>query len=279
MNIVLGLLAALGAGTSDFLGGLGSRRVAAIYITAAGQTVGFVVAAVLTTLVSGEFAAADLMWGGLAGLAGAAGLLSIYAGYANGRVAIAAPLAGVGTAAIPVVVGAIRGTDITTSVGIGIAVGLAAIALTSFGGEGGHGGVGASLLYGLGGAAGLGLLLVLLAEGSDDGGMWPLIAARAGASTALVAAIVASRPPIPERRAIRRATPIVLGIGLLGTAANACFILASRNGSIAVAAVLTSLFPAVTVLWAWAVLKERLRGVQLAGLGLALVAIGLIAAG
>ena len=117
-------MAALSAGTSDFLGGLAARRVAAARVTMLGHVVGIAVGAVLLAVIDGTLVGSDLAWGAAGGIAGAAGLVSIYAGYARARVAIAAPLAGVGTAAIPVVVGALRGDDLSAAASVGIAVGL-----------------------------------------------------------------------------------------------------------------------------------------------------------
>ena len=278
MNIAFGLLAALAAGTSDFLGGLGSRRLAAVLVATFAQLSGMVVALAMTTVIDGELLATDLMWGALAGMFGATGLLSIYIAYSTGRVAVAAPVAGVGTAAIPVVVSIVRGSDLTTNVAIGIGVGLVAIALTSLGADGGEGSVVRSLAFGAGGAVGLGLLLLLLAEGSEDGGLWPLVAARGGGFVALSLVVTLSATTWPRPASAAPALPFIAGIAVLGTIANALFIIASRNGSTAVAAVLVSLFPAATVIWAWIVLKEPLRRVQMAGIALALVAIALIAA-
>lgn len=279
MNIVLSLLAAAAAGTSDFAGGVASRRIVAIWVTALGHLVGVAVTGLFLLGIDGIFLWSDAAWGAAAGIAGAAGLLSIYAGYAKARVSIAAPVAGVGTAALPVVVDAARGTSVGWVAAAGIAIGLASIALISLGPSSGGGGVASSVAYGLGGAIGLGVLLVLLAEGSSDGGLWPLLAARTGGFAALMAvvALVARTPPTAE--GFRSAWPLVIAVGVLGTSANAMFIAASRSGSTTVAAVLVSLFPAVTVIWARAIYKERLRRVQWGGLALALVAIGLIAAG
>ena len=71
----------------------------------------------------------------------------------------------------------------------------------------------------------------------------------------------------------------VLALAVLVTAGNTFFLAATRVGSTSVAAVVTSLFPAVTVFWAWAVFRERLRAVQVVGLAAALVAVSLIALG
>lgn len=276
MAAFLALLAAVAAGTSDFLGGLGSRRAPAVVITAASQLAGFGFAIVLALVVVGDPTSSDLGWGALAGVGMAAGLLSIYAGYAAASVTIVAPVAGVGTAAVPVVYDVLSGDRLSGRTAVGISLGFVAIALVSVQRSGTDTAPGRSVLYGLGGATGLGFLLICLGQTSDDGGVWPVVPARFVAFVVLAVVVLATRTP---RRVPPDARMFVVGIGVLGTAANAFFVGATQLGSISSAAVLNSMFPAVTVLWARVVLKEHLRVVQVVGLGLALVAIGLIAGG
>lgn len=276
MNIVLSLLSAFSAGTSDFLGGLASRRALAVVVTMYSQALGFVVAVTIAVAAGGDPTPADLWWGALGGLGGAAGLLSIYAGYASGRVAVAAPVAGVGAAAIPVLFDVATGDDLTATAGIGVALGLVAIALVSMGRSDAHGSVRQSLLFGLGGAFGLGFLLLCLGQASDDGGVWTVAPTRLTGCLVMLVVVLANGAP---RQFPTVVWPHVVGIAVLGTGANALFVAATRLGSISTAAVLVSLFPAVTVLWARVVFGEQLRPVQVAGLGVALLAVGLIAAG
>ena len=283
MTIVLGLCAAISAGTSDFLGGFGSRRAPAIVVTTASHLAGFLVAVVLSTIITGSLSGADVAWGAVGGLGGAAGLLSIYTGYARARVSIVAPVAGVGAAALPVVVDAATGgEELSASAIAGVGVGLVAIALVSIGRSTHDAPLATSLLFGAGGAVGLGLLLLCLAQAADDGGLWPLAVARLAGFAVLAVVLVATttdRTGGVLPRSSHGVMPYVLGIGVLGTGANALFIGAARSGSTSVAAVLTSMFPAVTVLWAFLVTGERLRTVQVIGLGVALISVSLIAVG
>lgn len=276
--MILALLAACSAGTSDFLGGLGARRAPGVLITAASQVTGFVAAVAFALVVGGEPTAEDLWWGALGGLGGAVGLFSIYEGYAKASVAITAPLAGVGAAAVPVMYDVATGDPLTALTTVGIVVGLMSIGLVSLQTSGTTGGasVTLSLLYGLGGAAGLGFLLVCLAQTSDDGGVWPVAPARLMGFVFMAVIVGAGRVPV---RIPRSAWWMVVGVGVLGTAANALFVVATQHGSVSTAAVLTAMFPAVTVLLARIVLHEHLRPIQVAGLALALVAVGLIAGG
>lgn len=277
MTVVLGLLSACCAGTSDFLGGFASRHAPAVAVTAVSSAVGCLVAVIIAVVDGGSPTLTDLGWGALGGLGAAVGLLSIYSGYARARVSIAAPVAGVGAASLPIVVEiAVGNTSLSNRTAVGIALGLLAIALVSMGRSSGAGSTSQSLLYGLGGAVGLGLLLLCLGQTSEDGGLWPIVPARGVAFAVLASVLAVQRMPFTVPGSVAR---YVVGIGVLGAAANAFFIAATRVGSVSVAAVLVSMFPAVTVLWARFVFGEVLRAAQVAGLGLALIAVALIAAG
>ena len=277
MTVLLGLLAALSVGTSDFLGGLGSRRAEPVVVTASSTLVGFGMAFVMALVVVGEVTAVDLAWGALGGVGVAAGLVALYAGYARARVSVAAPVAGVGAAALPVIVESLFGDDaLSARATAGILLGLVAIGLVSIARSDQRGSIRSSLLYGLGGAVGIGLLLLCLSRTSENSGMWPIVAAR-GSGFVVLALVIGAKGI--SRSVSRDVWPHVIAIAALITIGNALFLTATRVGSTSVAAVLTSLFTAVTVFWAWLVFRERLRRVQALGLGVALVAVTLIAAG
>ncbi len=277
MTVLLGLLAALSVGTSDFLGGLASRRADPVVVTAASSLVGLLLAFVASLVVVGEASMADVAWGSLGGVVLAGGLVALYAGYARARVSIAAPVAGVGAAALPVIVASLFGDDtLSPTATAGVLLGLLAIGLVSMARSEQRGSVGSSVLYGLGGAVGVGMLLVCLANTSEDSGLWPIVAARGSGFVVLSVVIAARRLALSTSRGVWLH---VIGIAALVTAGNALFLTAARLGSTSVAAVLASLFPAATVFWAWLVFRERLRRVQLLGLGIALAAVALIASG
>lgn len=277
MTVVLGLLAALCVGTSDFLGGLASRRAESVVVTWSSNLVGFGLALALAAVIGGDLTARDAGWGALGGAAVAFGLVSLYAGYAKARVSVAAPVAGVGAAALPVLFESTVGDESLSSNGTaGVLLGLLAIGMVSVGRSEHGGSLGASLLYGLGGALGVGTMLICLSRTSDDSGLWPIVSARGAGFGVLTIVIVISGTSFSLPRA---AVPHVAGVAVLITAGNAFFLLATRVGSTSVAAVLNSLFPVVTVFWAWLVFRERLRAVQIVGLGVALVAVSLIVAG
>lgn len=72
------------------------------------------------------------------------------------------------------------------------------------------------------------------------------------------------------------ALPLILLNGCLDIAGNGCYILASQTGRLDVAAVLSSLYPAATVLLAATLLKERFAHSKAIGILLALIAIALL---
>ncbi|MCP3934663.1 MAG: DMT family transporter [Actinomycetia bacterium] len=274
MVVMLSLGAALLAGTSDFLGGLASRRAAALVVTAASQLFSMVAAFVLALIVGGDVVARDLWLGALGGVGAALGLLSLYAGYSVARVSVAAPVAGVGAAALPVLFDLATGGDLVMRAGAGITLGLVAIALISLERSDSTASVGVSLRYGFGGAIGLGALLLCLSRTSDDGGLWAVVPSRVTGGLVMLIVLAITRTNF---RLPRVALAPVLGIAVFGACANSMFVVATQIGSVSTAAVLTSMFPAATVMWARLIFGERLRRVQVLGLGFALVAVGLIA--
>ena len=134
-----------------------------------------------------------------------------------------------------------------------------------------HRGLGLAVLAGIL----FGLFLVAGKQAGHHGVFWPLVAART-ASTLLMLTIVAFSPR--DTRPLRAALVPILLSGLLDSAANAMFIAATRHGRLDVAAVLSSLYPASTVILARVLLKERLSATQNAGIVGALLSVALISA-
>lgn len=276
MHILLGLFSAVAAGSSDFLGGFASRNVKAIMVNAGSHFVGIFAVLAAALIFGGDPSGSDLAWGVAAGLGSSLGLLSLYQGIAHSRVAIVSPIAGVGAAALPVLYSVATGDSLTTLAAIGIALGLAAIALVSIQSGEAKGSTAAGVLYGFGGAVGLGFLLVGLGQATDDAGVWPVMYSRASGFCVLlvVMALTRVRPQLHKS-----ALPATIGVGILAAGANSFFTAGVQIGSLSTVAVVSAMFPAVTVLLARFVFRERLQPIQIVGLLCALVAVGLIASG
>lgn len=275
MAVLLALASALVYGAADFSGGVATRRSTVFGVVALSQLAGLLALAPLLPLLGGTVTARDLAVGAAAGLAGGGGLVLFYRALADGVMSVVAPVTAACAAAIPVLVGLSRGERIPTAGLAGIGLALCAIVLVSA--EDGAPSLAAlrraRLGPALGAGAAFGLFFVLLDATGDDSGLSPLIGARL-ASLALVVGLAAGTSR--TLRTPARVVPLVLLAGVLDMSANALFLLATRQGLLAVTGLLASLYPASTVVLAQLVLRERLARTQLLGLGTALVAVGLI---
>jgi drug/metabolite transporter (DMT)-like permease len=132
------------------------------------------------------------------------------------------------------------------------------------------------VVYGLLAGACFALLFIGLDQAGSGSGLWPVAAAAVGElAAALVAAVAVRSFTLCGGRA--RLLAVTAGAG--GAAGTILFFLATHHGFLAVTAVLTSLYPAATIVLARTVLGERLTGLRLAGLGLAGLCVSLIAVG
>ncbi len=279
MAVVLALMAALAYGTSDFAGGLASRRFAAGPVTAVIEAVGLLTAAAAVVLFPGGAPSATVLaWGAVSGVGTAVGALSLYHGLSVGRMSIVATLSAVLTAVIPVVVGVALGNHLSGSAEAGIALAFPAIGLMSWQRQANdRHAARAGVLYGVLAGLGFALLFIALDRAGTHAGAWPLIPGQL-VGVLLVApfayrGLIASGKPPPS------AVALTLGAGVLSGIANLLFLAATGRGELAIVAVLTSLYPAATVVLARAFLAERWTGVQAAGLLTSAAAIVLVSAG
>jgi drug/metabolite transporter (DMT)-like permease len=273
--IVLSLLSALAFGFSDFLGGIFSRRVSPWQVAVVGQSSAGVFALLAAFVVGGSPTAHDLWFGVLAGFGGGFGAAFLYRGLSTARMGVVAPLSAIGTALIPVAVGVATGDRPSTTVVIGIVLAFPAIALISRVADADpshRGGVLDGVLAGLG----FGLLFVCFGQVGDDAGLLPLAVSQVASVTGVVAtAMVLRQAWIPRSRGAWWAVVM----GPLSVIAQGAFIYASHYGLLSVVSVISSLYPASTVLLAMVVLREKILRWQAVGLIAAAVAVALVATG
>lgn len=275
MSVVLSLLSSVLWGTSDFAGGLLSRRRPAYAVVGASQAVGLLVATAVALATSG-FAEPRgwVPWSVLAGVAGALGLVSYYAALAEGTMGVVSPIAALG-AIVPVVVGVLSGEQPSVVVLVGVVVALAGAVAAS--GPELSGGTGARpvLLAALAGVA-FGATLTFLALGADHSPVMTLWGMRTTTVLRFGCAALAARSVGGLES--RDLGPLLL-IGVSDVGANLLYALATRLGLVSVTAVLASLYPVVTVLLAWWLLHERLLRVQQVGVVAALAGVVLVSWG
>lgn len=274
--IALALGSALLVGTSDFLGGLAGRKGRLHAVVVWSQVIGLATIVVVSVLVGGSPTAADLWWGAGAGVCGSIAVTILYRGFTVSQIGIVSPVSSVGAAALPVLIGLLVGERPAALALLGVLVGLVAIALVSQSGGGDeHHNALSGVLHGIGAGVGFAGLFILLSFTDIDSGTWPLVPGRfAGAATLAVWAMTLRKSLVPAEGSW---APIA-GAGVLAMVGNGLFLLAVQRGLLSLVAVLTSLYPAASVLWARIVLHERLRRIQLVGFALALTAVGLIVA-
>ena len=268
----LSLLAAASWGGGDFSGGLATKHASVFRVVAIAHGAGLV-AILAMALLTGEPVppASTLWWGAFAGFIGAFGIAALYRALAVGRMGVVAPVAAVVTGILPVLLGAyVDGLPDLLQLG-GFALALVSIWLLAGSNETADSrrGIGLAALAGVM----FGLFLIAGKQAGHHGIFWPLVAARV-VSTSLMAAVVLFLPRDP--RPIRPVLWVVVLSGLLDSVGNALFIAATRHGRLDVAAVLSSLYPATTVILARFLLKERIAKWQGVGIVCALISVALI---
>lgn len=275
MAIVLSLLSALAYGISDFLGGIFSKRTSPWQIAVVGQSSSTALALIAAVFVSGSPTGADMAYGALAGLGGGSGVAFLYRGLSTARMGVVAPISAIGTALLPVAVGLAQGDRLTTPAVVGVVCAFPAIVLISWvvdDNPSHRGGVVDGVLAGLG----FGTLFVFLGQIGDDAGLYPLaISQLASILGVIVTATALRRTWVPRERAAWKA----LAMGPLGATAQGAFLYATHEGLLSIVAVISSLYPASTVLLAAVLLRERIHLWQGVGLVLAALAVTLVAAG
>ncbi len=295
MAIVLGLIVALSYGSGDFFGGLAAKRSPASAVVIGSFSVSIICLAAATAgwALVGDLpspAAHDLELGVAVGLVGPISLGLLYRGLASGRMSVVAPITAVVAAVVPFTWGLLHGERPGAVAIAGVIVALVAVGLIS--GAPAHPDAGLGPVHPASGVVpaaaasgfGFGVVYVLLGSTTPRAGLWPLVVARPVAIVAAAIAITvlarrnrsAARPALlPERGSWL----VVAGAGVLDVAANGTFVAATQRGLLSIVAVLSSLYPASTVVLARVVLGERLHRAQIAGLALAVAGVVAMTAG
>ena len=278
--VAFGVATALCWGLADFLGGLRTKRLALATVLLVSQLTGLAAIAAVVAIANLEApAAADLLPAVIAGACQLFGIAALYRALAIGTMSVISPVSASGAAALPVIVGLATGDRLDALQIAGMAAAFAGVILAtrSEGEQVGAAAARQSLALGAVAALGIGGFYVGMDAAIDNAEpFWALLAARVTAGMVLIVVIASLRPRIGADPAV---LPSLALIGLLDVGANASFTLGADTGLVSVVAVLSSLYPVGTVVLARALLGERLAPVQMAGVGVALAGVALIAAG
>ncbi len=274
MNALLALAASALWGTSDFGGGLISRRLdasAAVLISQAMALAGLLVLFPFLHVPAGPY----LLIAAAAGVVATLSLAAFYRAMATAPMSLVAPISAAGSA-IPVLVGIVRGEHLSILQLAGIVVTLTGIVLAS--GPEFRSGVAVrrqALLLAIGAAVGFGIAYTLLPLAAGTNLYGTLLCQRIGGLIVL-GPIVLRTGVLRGIRLTAQRLAALAAIGLGDIVANGTYALAASRGNLSIAAVLASLYPVVTALLARLILAERLRMVQTVGVVAALAGVLLL---
>ncbi len=288
--VLFALLSGLSWGASDFSGALATKEDNAILVTIGVQVVSLLsLIAIILTFGTGTFTLGDMAWGALGGVSGSIGLVTFYRALARGPMSVAASITALVSSLLPVLAGVALGEVPAPLQMGGAALAIPATLLVSVGGMSirsifanprdrvvAMSGAGQTRALALLAGFGFGIFFIALSRTSEDGGLYPLLGARAASIPLLALALTATKAWAKPRRA---GLPHVATAGVLDCGANSFYLLALDTGAFTWVAAISSLYPVSTVLLARLVLGERIRPPQIAGLGLAGVALFLVSAG
>ena len=275
MGILLGLAAAVLYGTSDFGGGLLSRRLGSLQVNVIGGigATALAWAAILLAPGPGPSVRA-IAWGLAAGLGGGVGSLVLYRGLARGQMSVVGPVSAVGAAVVPVLAGLAMGERPGLVTMAGLLLALPAIALVATSSGGARGMFRSALGDGVVAGVAFGIMFAGLAQAGRGGGLWPVASEQTSSLLVMLAVAVKAHAPL---RAPARISGQALLVGLGGMSATLLFFYATHAAMLATVAVIVSLYPGVTVLLARVILHERFSLAQRAGLGMCTLAVIAIA--
>lgn len=280
LSVALAALSGLIWGIGDFSGGKATQRAAVLPVVWVSKLVSLPLLVIFLVATYVPVTAIGLAWGGLAGIAGVVGLVLFYRALAAGAMTVVAPVTGVTSAAIPVVVGLVAGEHPSALRLFGVGCALLAIALVSLAPQpSGHRQVVTRRLVvaALGAGTGFALFFILLSvagrAAAGSVGLWPIAGSQISAVVMLALLLLMTRPGPWPRQATLRWTMLA---GPCDMTANALYLLASRDGDLSVVAPIAALYPVTTVILALIIEHERLRGIQVAGLIFAVAALVLV---
>ncbi len=277
MGAVFALLSSLLWGSGDFLAGYLSRRRSPVAVFCGSQVVGLLVMLIVATATHswGADPAGYVLWGVLASLAGAVSLLSFYTALAIGPMGVVSPISALGVL-VPLAVGLFRGETPSAWQYVGIVLAIVGVVLASGPEVSGAAGLRPVLLACVA-ALGFGTFFVVVAVGAEESNIMTMTTQRATTTLLIVVAAVVLRRGFGGLQ--RADAGWLLAIGIFDISANLMYGLSTTHGMLAVVAVLGSLYPVVTVVLAWLVLRERLVVAQYVGVAVALLGVAAISAG
>jgi drug/metabolite transporter (DMT)-like permease len=279
-NALLALASAVLWGGGDFSGGMGVRRAggsigAALRVVLLSHFISFTIL-IAVAMARGEAFphGAPLAWGFGAGVAVGVSLVLFYLALSRGSMGTSAAISGLLAAAIPAIVSiAIDGAPSLRRASGFMIAGLAIWLIAA--GPSSETDSDSTAWMAIVAGAGFGIYFVALKFAGVAGVVWPMAICRMGSLTICSLMLLGLRGSEPVKIS-RNVFGWAASAALLDTSGNMMFIAATRAGRLDVAAVLGSLYPALTILLAAFILHERLTRRQGFGMVVAVGAVVLI---
>ena len=282
MGSLLALLSSALWGTEDFFGGKLSKKYAPILVLGMTQAIGLLFGITLV-LLSGELFGSNppnafgdggyFFAGAIAGVTGYIGLICLYAGLSTGRMGVVSPISAL-SAVIPLTVALVTGEVLTTAQGIGVVIAMVG-AFCASGPELSQGLSPKPIFLALGAAAGFGTAMTFMAIGSESSALMTMVMMRATTFIVTIFLVIRFRTVGNFEKS---EIPVLLFIGVSDFLANLLLGVATNFGLVSLVMVLGSIYPIVTALLAFVILKERLHRVQYVGIVFAVAGVALISA-
>jgi drug/metabolite transporter (DMT)-like permease len=276
LTLALSLVTAVAYGCGDFLGGLATRRSHVMRVTAISSPVTLALLVAAYLLTGGAISPDAVIWGAVAGAAAVIVLICLYTCLSMGPMSVLSPTAAIVSAVLGSIAGTVLFGEVLSPLAIGaIVIALLAVVLVS-GAIQRHTHAPRPLALILALLSGLFITVSLLAYKMTptDSGLFPTLISRTLATAIFIAIFVAGRRRFTgDRSAVRTA----MLAGALEAAATVFMLLAIRAGDIAIVSVVSSLYPAFTVLLATGFLHERLHRIQIVGLVFAAASVAVLA--
>ncbi len=284
MTILFGLLSAFSYGYADFVGAIASKKVRPLTVTTVAFSFGLLLALIFSIPMGASFEPSVIQIGIYAGVCSAAAITFLYAALALGPISITSPMTAVLSALIPVVIDLSTGEQLSELALVALALILIAVVLVAFvPGKDVRLPSLRATLYSVGAGLGFAGIFIFLDLAPADSGLGVLVVMRIVGIAILLAGLVllfmaGKSKSVIEKTVFSAGTIwLVLLAGLGDVTGNVFFIIATREGALAVAAVLTSLYPVGTILLARLFLKEKIAISQNIGIALAIGACALLA--
>lgn len=274
---VLGILSALTSailwGGGDFSGGFASRSKNQYQVLALSSLSGIFLLVAAALIWKETFPSIHgIFWASLAGIAGAIGISSLYHALATGKSVIAAPTSALLGASLPVCFSFLKNGAPEIFQVFGIILAFVAIWLVASSANQQENTWQQGFISACVAGISFGAFFICISQVESGKVFTPLILSRSVMFLASLLFLRVKHQPFPKINT----APVAALAGVLDAGGNIFFLIARQFTRLDIAVILSSLYPAVTVIFSMILLKEKTSGLQKAGLFLCLVAIILI---